>query len=166
MSIEYLKPTNSSNIDINRLTQSAEKTGKPSGGKKAEGSTEDKLSISSEARNLQHTDMVVKTALSEMPEIREDKLQAVRERMASGDYFSKDGLEDTADSLISQFSKASRRAEESTMKVLLNKMDEEPEIRQNQVQDAAAKKAVGFYNSDESIKQTGERLWIPPVYRR
>jgi|GEM_PF-2312751 len=166
MGIEYLKPANSSNIDINRLTQSAEKSGKPSGGKKAESNAEDKLIISSEARNLQHTDKVVKAALSEMPEIREDKVLAARERMSAGDYFSEDGLEDAADSLISQFSKASRKAEESTLKVLLNKMEEEPEIRRGQIQEAADKQAAGFYNSEDSLKKTSERLWIPPIYRK
>jgi len=166
MNIEYLKTANSNNIDVNRLMQSAEKTGKSSSNSQTSESAEDKLSISTEARDLQHTDVAVKTALSGMPEVREEKLLAVREKLNSGHYFSEENLDDTADSLIAEFSKSSRRAEESTLKVLLNKIDEEPEIRQSAVKDASAKSAAGFYNTEESIRMSAEKLWLPPIHRR
>lgn len=166
MNIEYLRSTASNNLELGKLKQSAEKTGKPAGGSEIKGASDDKLSISSQARSLHNTDMRVRERLSELPEVRQERIAAVKERLQSGYYLSEEGTEDSAEAFVAGFSKASRRDEESTLKVLLNKLDEEPEIRKADVDRASERNAAGYYNQEEPMKQTADRLWIPPLYRK
>ena len=166
MNIEYLKSTASNRLELGKLKQSAEKTGKPVDSSEIETASNDKLSISSQARSLHNTDVRVREKLSELPDIRQERISAVQERLRSDYYLSKEGEGDSAEALIAGFSKASRRDEKSTLRVLLNKLDEEPEIRKPEVERASERSAAGYYNQDEPMKQTADRLWIPPLYRK
>lgn len=166
MNVERLKASEANRLELNKLKQSAEKTSP--GGKDIKSVGEsgaDKLSISSEARNLQHTDQAVKSKLSQMPEVRSDKIMAVRERLSQGFYNSDDVLTKSADAFIQQSAEASHKADEATISALLNKLDQEPEIREKEVESALQRKNSGYYNTEEPIRKTAEKLWIPPLER-
>jgi len=166
MNVEHLGASEANRLELNKLKQSAEKTSP--GGKDTISVGEsgaDKLSISSEARNLQHTDQAVKSKLSQLPEVRSDKIMAVRERLNQGYYASDDVLTKSADAVIQQSAEASHKADEATISALLNKLDQEPEIREKEVESALQRKNSGFYNTEEPIRKTAEKLWIPPLER-
>jgi len=166
MNVEHLGASEANRLELNKLKQSAEKTSP--GGKdniSVGNDGTDKLSISSEARNLQHTDQAVKSKLSQMPEVRSDKIMAARERLNQGYYTSDDVLTKSADAVIQQSAEASRKADEATISALLNKLDQEPDIREKEVETAIQRKDSGYYNTEEPIRKTADKLWIPPIYR-
>ena len=166
MNVEHLKASEANRLELNKLKQSAEKTSPGSKDNNAVGkSSADILSISSEARNLQHTDQAVKSKLSQMPDVRSDKIMAVRERLSQGFYSSDDVLTKSADAVIQQSTETSQKADEATISALLNRMDQEPDIREKEVESAVQRKNSGFYNTDEPIRKTAEKLWIPPIDR-
>ncbi len=166
MNIEYLKSTGANGLEINRLSQSAEKSAKSTGEAAKDGQPKDKLSISQEAKILHRTDTVVRSKLNELPDIREDRIRAVKERLNSGFYLSDECMEETASAVVNESSKSSRRFEESTIKILLNKLDEIPEVRDAEISRAAERKDRNFYNNEETMNKTAERIWMPPQYRK
>ena len=167
MNVEHLGTTEANRLELNKLKQSAEKTSAPvKGNNSVKQGGEDKLSISSEARNLQHTDQAVKSKLNQMSDIRPDLVEAIRGRLKSGYYNNDEVLAQSADAVIQQSSKSSRKPEESTINVLLNKLDEEPAVRQNEMNTASGRVESGFYDTEEPIRKTAEKLWIPPIDRR
>ncbi|MBC8278283.1 MAG: flagellar biosynthesis anti-sigma factor FlgM [FCB group bacterium] len=166
MNVEHLTASEANRLELNKLKQSAEKTSP--GGKdniSVGNDGTDKLSISSEARNLQHTDQAVKSMLSQMPDVRSDKIMAIQERLSQGHYNSDDVLTKSADAVIRLSAESSRKTDESAIKAILNKLDQEPGIREKEVETAIQRKDSGYYNTEEPIRKTAEMLWIPPINR-
>ena len=166
MDIGYLKPTAPANTELQKLKQSAEKlNGANTRTDGTNSENADKLSISNEARSLHHTEQVVQAELKMMPDVRQDRVEAAKNRLQNGFYSSDENLPEITDALLNQFSKAARKPEESAAEVLLNMSDELPEIRPGQVEQALQRKDDNFYNGDEQIRKTSENLWIPPLER-
>ncbi|NQS97828.1 MAG: flagellar biosynthesis anti-sigma factor FlgM [candidate division Zixibacteria bacterium] len=166
MNIEYLRSNSAAKTNVQELKQSAEKTaGKDASQEIVNGNGSDRLSISSEARHLQHTDQVVRSEIKKLPDIRSEKVEAVLSRMKEGYYSSDEAVEHIADAIINHSSKAARKPEESTARVLLNLSDELPETRQTEVAAAKERSAANFYNNEEPLRKASDKLWIPPMER-
>ena len=166
MNIEYLRSSSAAKANVQELKRFAEKTsGKEASPEIVNGNGSDKLSISSEARHLQHTDQVVRSEVKKLPDVRSDRVNAVLSRMKEGYYSSDEAMENIAGALIDHSSKAARKPEESTAKALLNLIDELPEVRQSEVSAAKERNKNNFYNTDEPTKKASDKLWIPPMQR-
>ena len=66
----------------------------------------DSVTISSQAKNLSETDTQVKTAkarINATPDVRQDRIDAVREKIANGFYDSDEFKEKLADRLMNEF---------------------------------------------------------------
>jgi CMP-2-keto-3-deoxyoctulosonic acid synthetase len=168
MSIEnVLRPGNSKYIEINQLKQSAEKTA----GKNAEtiiqnGEGGDRLSISQEARDLHHTDLLVREELGRLPDIREEKVKEVIDRIKNNSYDNVEIIAKTADAILLQSSQANRIVAEPVIKKLFASSVQMPEIRQEQIDKAKERKEGEFYNQEEPIRKASDNLWIPPLQRK
>lgn len=164
--IEYLKPSPSANPELGKILQSVDKSApKPSQtSSPASSDTVDKLSISSEARGLQHTEQVVRAELNSIPDVRLDKIRAAREKILSGFYNSEKGISAAADSLLDTKLTAEVK-ETADVDALLNKIDKKTNVRQENIDLAKERNEAGYYNREDTLKTTADKLWIPPLYR-
>ena len=78
MPVDSIRPTPPKNADLQRLTQTAEKTSQTSRQNgTVDGEYSDFVSISRQARSLHDTDKAVKDALDSTPDVRKQKLAEV-----------------------------------------------------------------------------------------
>jgi hypothetical protein len=102
MNVGHLRSSSTNNVDVNRLTQSAEKISPLGNGRQQidNGVSGDKLTISQEARELLSADKDLQQRLENLPEFRPEKVELATNRVNNGYYNRESVIGRTADKLI------------------------------------------------------------------
>ena len=105
MSIENISKTslnarvaNTGRVEANQSQIKAEK------GKRAAHAKLDTVDISKEARNLEQTVENLKTVVSDIPDVRDAKMEEVRAKLKDGFYDRPEVIEEVANKVIDAFS--------------------------------------------------------------
>jgi anti-sigma28 factor (negative regulator of flagellin synthesis) len=164
MDINHIRPDPSKNTDINKLKSSAEKPAPNSINEetRASASNADQLIISEQARDLQHTDQALKTALKDLPDIRPEKVQSAKLKATEGFYSQDDTLSQVADSLLNEKLPSSTDAYSS---LTLKQAPKSAEVRDEKVALSRTRKESNFYDQNEPLLKTAENLLKPPIER-
>ncbi|MCR4320263.1 MAG: flagellar biosynthesis anti-sigma factor FlgM [Candidatus Brocadiaceae bacterium] len=104
MSIENISKTslnarvaNAGRVEVNQSQIKAEK------GKRPVHTKPDTVDISKEARNLEQTVDNLKTVVSEIPDVRDAKMEEVRAKLKNGFYDRPEVIEEVANKVIDAF---------------------------------------------------------------
>ncbi|HHT9138786.1 MAG TPA: flagellar biosynthesis anti-sigma factor FlgM [Candidatus Wunengus sp. YC60] len=89
---------NTGRVEANQSQAKAEK------GKRPVHTKLDTVDISKEARNLEQTVENLKTVVSEIPDVRDAKVEEVRAKLKDGFYDRQEVIEDVANKVIDAFS--------------------------------------------------------------
>ncbi|MBC8205146.1 MAG: flagellar biosynthesis anti-sigma factor FlgM [FCB group bacterium] len=114
---------------------------------------------------MQHTDKVVRDKLAVIPDVRMEKVQAAKAKLSEGFYNRGENIEEAADAFLKQSPAADEVRTKAAVNELMNKMDELPEARNEEVSNAKNRAYLGEYNREEPIRKVSDNLWIPPLKR-
>jgi anti-sigma28 factor (negative regulator of flagellin synthesis) len=109
----------------------------------------DRVEISSAARNLGSAG-VSKSALNSVADVRQERVQEVRERVASGFYDRPEVQRAIADAVLESGVVNSVGREASTARELKSGMDHVPEVRAERVEAARQRVTADFYSSADA----------------
>lgn len=121
----------------------------------------DRLEISDAARSMLDRQKKVdatKVAVEQQPDVRADRLKDVSKRIADGYYNRPDVIEKITDSVIKSGVMNDAIQARNAVSTVLQKMDETPDVRQDQVDNARNKAAEGAYDQPEVIEKVADEI--------
>lgn len=164
MKINEVYQPKAKNLEMQNLQQNAKKT-QGATAKDVQTAGNDKLSISGEAKGLQHTDQLVRREFSQIPDARMEKVAAAKARLSEGFYHQPENTDDIAGALLNESPVAHDAKTKALVNDLIREMDTQPDVRGKNVAGAINRRSDGTYNLEEPIRKAGENLWIPPIQR-
>jgi anti-sigma28 factor (negative regulator of flagellin synthesis) len=137
MKVNYISTTSPKTIEVKNYSPVVEKSLSGNGeAEKTSSTSEDRISISERARDLQHTEIAVREELERIPELREERVMELRAKLKEGAYGSHQVLEASAEKVIEHFSKSAL-------------CDEIEGSRKDQVEKSRERKNMGYYDREE-----------------